>query len=47
MEVVGFYNATSRTYKEIRDVPWPNGAPPSDVPKCGFDGEKCAKGRQF
>lgn len=23
------------------EIDWPDGSPPSDEPKCGFDGEKC------
>lgn len=26
-----------------RQIHWPNGRPPLDEPKCGFDGEKCKK----
>ena len=45
-QVVAYYDAINDVYRENATVFWPKGFPPPDVPKCGFDGSRCAKPRE-
>lgn len=42
-EVVLRYYGATRKYETIKEIHWPNGKRPVDVPTCGFDGSKCKR----
>jgi len=44
-KVVGKYDAINKKYYELprQSAHWPKNTVPRDVPKCGFNGKKCAK----
>ena len=47
LTVIGRYDGSTERYSETTAIPWPNGAPPPDIPECGFDGSKCKAGESI
>lgn len=41
LNIVAEYDILDKNVKFIKNVTWPNGEPPLDTPKCGYDMSKC------